>query len=258
MMNAYWQVGQFPAVWHPGLVSSNACPVGEEPASISDSDRDRTSIVENSKEPRASVEPGTCASLTGVDFQPSDADLIAAVRRGDVERFGELVTRYQSKVFATARRHSRREEEVEDVFQEVFLKAFHHLSGFRGDAPFEHWLMRLAIHTCYDFLRRHQRNREHSMTDLSDDERDWLETQSVESAPPGNYVGAAKTLIDKVLEQLSAPNRLIITLLEIEDRSVKEVAELTGWSATLVKVRAFRARIEMRRIIQRMTTKKYL
>lgn len=257
-MSAYWQVGQVSAVWPSGLISSKACRVGGELANFSDSEGDSALIVENSKEPRASVKPATCASLSGVDFQPSDADLIAEVRRGDVERFGELVTRYQSKIFATARRHARREEEVEDIVQEVFLKAFHHLGGFRGDAPFEHWLMRLAIHTCYDFLRRHQRNREHSMTDLSDDERDWLETQSLESAPPGDDVEAAKTLIDKVLAQLSASNRLIITLLEIEDRSVKEVAELTGWSVTLVKVRAFRARIEMRRILQRMTTKKYL
>ena len=69
---------------------------------------------------------------------------------------------------------------------------------------------------------------------------------------------AAKLLVGRVLEQLSPPARLVITLLEIEDRSVKEIAELTGWSVPLVKVRAFRARAEMRKILAKMAKDKYL
>ena len=89
-----------------------------------------------------------------------DLDVIRRVREGDTELFRVIVVRYQNRLFSTARRHSRREEEVQDIVQEVFAKAFHRLNSFRGDEPFEHWLMRLAIHTCYDFLREHQRNRE--------------------------------------------------------------------------------------------------
>ena len=69
---------------------------------------------------------------------------------------------------------------------------------------------------------------------------------------------AARLLVQRVLEELSPPARLVITLLEIEDRSVKEIAELTGWSVPLVKVRAFRARAEMRKLLARIAKDKYL
>ena len=93
-------------------------------------------------------------------MERSDAELIAAVRQGDAASFEPLVERYSPRLFATARRYARRESEVEDVVQEIWLKAFRKLGSFRGDAPFEHWLMRMAVRTCYDFLRGHQRNRE--------------------------------------------------------------------------------------------------
>ena len=93
-------------------------------------------------------------------MERSDAELIAAVLQGDVASFEPLVGKYSPRIFATARRYARRESEIEDIAQEIWLKAFNKLSSFRGDAPFEHWLMRLAVRTCYDFLRSHRRNRE--------------------------------------------------------------------------------------------------
>ena len=191
-------------------------------------------------------------------MDPSDADLIAAALRGDASSFEPLVQKYSPRVFATARRYARRESEVEDIVQEVWLKAFHKLASFRGDAPFEHWLMRLAVRTCYDFLRGHQRNRESSFTDLTEPESDWLDRFVTEPDAASERSEAAKELVARLLEQLSPPARLIITLLEIEDRSVKEIAELTGWSVPLVKVRAFRARAEMKKLVARMARHKYL
>src|SRR4029453_6055134 len=94
---------------------------------------------------------------------------------GDAASFEPLIQKYSPRVFATARRYARRESEVEDIAQEVWLKAFQKLNSFRGEAPFEHWLMRLAVRTCYDFLRAHQRNRETSFSELSDEQSDWLE-----------------------------------------------------------------------------------
>lgn len=187
-----------------------------------------------------------------------DAEHIAAVLQGDAASFEPLVQKYSPRVFATARRYARRESEVEDIVQEVWLKAFSKLASFRGDAPFEHWLMRLAVRTCYDFLRGHQRNRESSFTDLTEPESDWLErfVTAPESASEG--ADAAKQLVARLLEQMSPAARLIITLLEIEDRSVKEIAELTGWSVPLVKVRAFRARAEMKKLLARLARDKYL
>jgi RNA polymerase sigma-70 factor (ECF subfamily) len=187
-----------------------------------------------------------------------DAEWIAAVLNGDAASFEPLVTKYQPRVFATARRYARREDEVEDIVQEVFLKAFQKLSSFRGDAPFEHWLMRLAVRTCYDFLRSHQRNREMSFSDISGGATDWLERLATNPSEADDTAAAARELVQRVLSLLSPPARLVITLLEIEDRSVKEVAELTGWSVPVVKVRAFRARAEMRKRLKKMAREKYL
>lgn len=191
-------------------------------------------------------------------MERTEAELIAAVLKGDTASFEPLIQKYSPRVFATARRYARRESEVEDIAQEVWLKAFHKLNSFRGDAPFEHWLMRLAVRTCYDFLRGHQRNREASFSDLSDPENDWLEHFAVQPESTSEHADAAKQLIERILEQMSPPARLIITLLEIEDRSVKEIATLTGWSVPLVKVRAFRARAEMRKILARLAKEKFL
>ena len=191
-------------------------------------------------------------------MERTDADLIAAVLKGDAASFEPLVEKYSPRIFATARRYARRESEVEDIVQEVWLKAYQKLASFRGDAPFEHWLMRLAVRTCYDFLRGHQRNREATFSDLTEPEEDWLEHFGSQPDSASEQADAARQLIERIMEQLSPPARLIITLLEIEDRSVKEISQLTGWSVPLVKVRAFRARAEMRKVLARIATDKYL
>jgi RNA polymerase sigma-70 factor (ECF subfamily) len=188
----------------------------------------------------------------------TEAELIAAVLRGDSASFEPLVERYSPRVFATARRYARRDSEVEDIVQEVWLKAFQKLGSFRGEAPFEHWLMRLAVRTCYDFLRGHQRNRESSFSELSEPENDWLERFVQQPETAGEDSEAARMLVERLLEELSPPARLIITLLELEDRPVKEIAKLTGWSVPLVKVRAFRARAEMRKVLRRIAKERYM
>lgn len=187
-----------------------------------------------------------------------DADLIQAVRAGRIESFEPLVRKYSPRLFATARRYARREDEVEDIVQEVWTKAYRKLGTFRGEAPFEHWLMRLAVRTCYDFLRQHQRSRERNFSELSEPEQDWLERFVSESQSEGDDAAAARQLVERILSALSPPARLVITLQEIEGRSVKEIAALTGWSIPLVKVRAFRARAEMRKCLAKIAHEKYL
>jgi len=191
-------------------------------------------------------------------MERTEAELIAAVLKGDAGSFEPLVEKYSARVFATARRYARRESEVEDIVQEVWVKAFQKLRSFRGEAPFEHWLMRLAVRTCYDFLRGHQRNRETSFSELTEAEDDWLDRFVNQPDSANEKADAARMLVERVMEELSPAARLVITLLEIEDRSVKEISKLTGWSVPLVKVRAFRARAEMRKIVARIAKEKYL
>jgi RNA polymerase sigma-70 factor (ECF subfamily) len=191
-------------------------------------------------------------------MERTEAELIAAAVKGDTASFEPLIQKYSPRVFATARRYARLEREVEDIVQEIWIKAFQKLGSFRGDAPFEHWLMRMAVRTCYDFLRAHQRNRESAFTEISEPEDDWLERFAAAPESVSDQADAAKQLVGRILEEMSPAGRLIITLLEIEDRTVKEISELTGWSVPLVKVRAFRARAEMRKILARLTKDKYL
>ena len=148
------------------------------------------------------------ADLPEVAPMKSDSELIAAVLRGDSESFESLIRKYQPRVFATARRYARREDEVEDIVQEIFIKAFQKLSSYRGDAPFEHWLMRLAVHTCYDFLRMHQRKKENSFGELSTEENDWLEHFVAEPSADLEKVAAAKALVDKGVsaEMITVPD----------------------------------------------------
>ena len=191
-------------------------------------------------------------------MERTEAELIAAVLKGDSASFEPLVQKYSPRVFATARRYARRDSEVEDIAQEVWLKAFDKLKSFRSEAPFEHWLMRMTVRVCYDFLRGHQRNREASFSEISEPEEDWLDRFVADPSSAAEDADAAKLLLDRVMDKLSPQARLVITMLEIEDRSVKEIAKITGWSVALVKVRAFRARGEMRKILARMTQEKYL
>jgi RNA polymerase sigma-70 factor (ECF subfamily) len=188
----------------------------------------------------------------------TDAELIAAVLRGHTVSFEPLVKKYSPRVFATARRYARRDSEVEDIVQEVWIKAFQKLGSFRGDSPFEHWLMRMTVRVCYDFLRGHQRNRELAFSELTESEEGWLNQIGTDVTEDADSAAAARQLVERLLEQLTPAARLLITMLEIEERSVKEISRLTGWSVPLVKVRAFRARAEMKKCLARMARGKYM
>ena len=189
---------------------------------------------------------------------PTDKELIAEVLEGNPESFEPLVVKYQPRVFAIARRYARREDEVEDIVQTVFMKAYSKLSSYRGDAPFEHWLMRTATFTCYDFLRKHQRNREWNATDLSTEENEWLENVGEDTTEKEANQSAAKALVDRLLESLKPDDRMIITMLDLEQKSVKEIAKLTDFTESIVKVRAHRAREKMKKILATLAPEKYL
>ena len=197
------------------------------------------------------------ASGINCEVDTTEKELVAEVLDGHPDSFEPLVVKYQPRVFAIARRYARREDEVEDIVQTVFIKAYSKLSSFRGDAPFEHWLMRMATFTCYDFLRKHQRNREWNATDLSNEENDWLENVGEESTAKTDR-NAAKALVDKLLDGLKPVDRHIIILLDLEGKSVKEIAELTNLSESNVKVKAHRARDKMKKLLTKIVPEKYL
>jgi RNA polymerase sigma-70 factor (ECF subfamily) len=170
---------------------------------------------------------------------PSDERLIQSTLTGDDEAFVVLVARYRSRVFGIAARFARNDHELDDVCQEVFIKAYHNLGKYRAEAPFEHWLSRVAVRACYDLLRKTRHERAQVTLD-------GIDIRIEDNVGPAR----AKEVLDWALAKLSPEERVVITLLEIEEKTVREIAGLTGWSEANVKVRAFRARQKLKEILE--------
>ena len=179
-----------------------------------------------------------------------DRFMVLAARAGDMSAFSGLVAIYKSRIFGISGKYARNHHELEDLAQDIFIKAWKGLPSYRGDAPFEHWLMRLAVRACYDFLRKNRSRREKEVS------RDAL----LESGHAGlDGIGAPEAAeetealleVRGAMAKLAPKEQLVLTLLELEERPVREVAELTGWSETNVKVRAFRARQSLKKYILR-------
>ena len=175
---------------------------------------------------------------------PSDERLIKATLSGNDEAFSELVLRYKQKIFRLAARFVRDNDELDDICQEAFIKAYQNLKKFRGDAPFEHWITKIAVNVRYDMLRKQSRKRDNVPLDS-------VAFSIGEPQSPSNSSGnEAWDVLKNALAKLRPEERLVITLLNLEENSVRETAALTGWSEANVKVRAFRARKELKRILE--------
>ena len=186
----------------------------------------------------------------------TDEELVGIVVGGDVDCFEELITRYQSRVFGMARKYFRNESDAEDVVQTIFTKTFQKLSSYKGTAPFEHWFMRLSVNTCYDALRRKRNRPDQTISDMLFDDESWQDRlDKIPEASDREEQEQARELVHTVLDQVSDRARIVLTLQELEGRTIKEIAEITGWSESLVKVQAFRARKEMRAAVERFLSR---
>jgi len=188
--------------------------------------------------------------------EKEDGELVKHVLAGDDTAFAVLVERYRARVFSTASRFARNGSELDDLAQDIFIRIWKGLKTYRADAPFEHWLMTVTVRTCYDFLRKNRKRREREV--LVD------EMPSTTSSISGDGMFSSEApdekqrrqreaweVVQGLMEKLNEKERLVITLMELEEKSVKEVAGLTGWSESNVKVRAYRARNKMREIFEK-------
>jgi RNA polymerase sigma-70 factor (ECF subfamily) len=177
-------------------------------------------------------------------IEPSDESLVKAACIGDDRAFTQLVVRHKRRVFGLAARFTRSSDELEDICQDVFIKAYENLHSFRNEAPFEHWLIRIAVRVCQDALRR--KKREKSWTHIDES---GLEIRDF-AGEARDDARQARELLAVALARLKPDERLIITLLELEQMSVREIAAATGWSEANVKVRGFRARQSLKRVLE--------
>jgi RNA polymerase sigma-70 factor (ECF subfamily) len=187
-------------------------------------------------------------------------ELARSARAGDESAFEEIMRRYSPRVFHFASRFFRQRSLVEEAAQEVFLKAFTELDNFEGRGSMEGWLTRITTNTCLNLLRRAKRRPELTVSDLTEDETSWLDSNMGAAAAERHQSSersmVAADLTARVLQTLSPDDQLVLTLIDGEDNSVRDVVKMTGWSESKVKVQAFRARRRMREAVEKLLARK--
>jgi RNA polymerase sigma-70 factor (ECF subfamily) len=178
----------------------------------------------------------------------SDGELVHLVRQGDESAFELIFERHKRRVTAIAGRFFQ--EHAEDILQECFIRAYLALPDFldRGEGSFAAWLSKIAFNSCYDELRRRGRRRESPVSELSESESQAIRGLTTDFASIESTT-VSRDLANRLLGHLSAEDRVVLVLLDVEGLSVSEIAEIMGWSAAKVKIRAFRARSHLRRIL---------
>ena len=184
------------------------------------------------------------------------AGCLALVRDRDQAAARALVEHLYPLVIRIVRAHLPRRVAEEDLAQDIFLKMFSRLEQYQGAVPFPHWVSRIAVTTCIDQLRAQKRRPEFRWADLSEGEADVLDAvMTNENDVEAGDALAARELVHKLLDQLKPDDRMVIQLLDLEQKTIAEISELTGWSQSLVKVRAFRARRKLQKLFQELEQK---
>jgi len=187
----------------------------------------------------------------------SDAGaLVNAALQNDDEAARKLVRRLYPLVARIVRAHRPRRTAEEDICQMIFIKVFQKLSQFSGNVPLEHWVSRVAVNTCLNQIESERVRPEVRQADLSVEEQAVIENlkSSTNELPPDQRF-ASRQLVEHLLATLKPVERLAIDLLYLQGRSVEEIRKITGWSAALVKVRAFRARQKMKQQLVKISAK---
>lgn len=178
------------------------------------------------------------------DTVVSDADRrdIQACLNGREEAYAGLVKRYEGQIASQMWRFSRDPTVCEELVQDVFVEAYFGLRGYRGDAPFVQWLRRIATRVGYRYWRKEKRRQ----LDVSFAEWDVAAPQDDPMDP-----GRAGQVLHALLARLPPADRLVLTLMYLEECSIDEIGVRTGWNRAMVKMRAYRARKKLKKIAER-------
>jgi RNA polymerase sigma-70 factor (ECF subfamily) len=182
--------------------------------------------------------------------------LVKAALQNDDEAARELVRRLYPLVARIVHAHRPRRTAEEDICQMIFIKVFQKLSQFSGKVPLEHWVSRVAVNTCLNQIQSEKVRPEVRHADLSVEEQAVIENlaNSTGEVPPDQQL-SSRQLVEHLLTALRPVERLAIDLLYLQGRSVEEIRKITGWSAALVKVRAFRARQKMKQQLAKISAR---
>jgi RNA polymerase sigma-70 factor, ECF subfamily len=181
----------------------------------------------------------------------SDSEIVKQVLDGNVNAFESLMLRYREHVLRIAKKHVPNSE-VEEMAQEAFIRAYQSLSGYKGKGDFKQWLASITVRTCYDYWRRTYRSKEVSMSTLTERHQKWLEeviTDQPEPSCEDDNLQEATELLKWAMGKLTAEDRMVVELIHLEGLSGKEAADLLGWSVANIKVRAFRSRNKLKKLL---------
>lgn len=170
-------------------------------------------------------------------------DLIQKAQSGDDGAFNQIVGVYRKRIFGTVSRLIGRQEDVEDVAQEVFLRLYYSLDQLRTPEVFEPWLYRLTVNASYDYLRKQRRRNESRMADLS--EQQVVMADAAAGGRSNNEEQRrlqVKEFVHSLLDSVSDEDRALLMLKEVEGLSIKELEQIYGVKENALKVRLFRAR----------------
>ncbi len=180
-----------------------------------------------------------------------EAALIERLKNGDQEAAASLVQRLLPTILKCIRRRLPRWASEEDLVQTVFAKVFSHLHQFSGSVPLEHWVARIAVNTSLNYIDHESVRPELRMSDLSEEHEAVLLNSACAPADDENQ-NYAREAMELLLAQLKPEERMIVFLLHIEQRSTREISEMTGLSISSIKVKAFRTRHKMQRLGRRL------
>jgi RNA polymerase sigma-70 factor (ECF subfamily) len=197
----------------------------------------------------------TVSTQAGVD----ESILVARAREGDTRAFGELVRRYEGKIFRLAQHVTQNREDAEDVLQETFLKAYEHLDQFKGDSKFYTWIVRIAVNQALMKLRRRKTDKSVSLDETIDTGEDTItrEIAAWDEDPEQRFSREELgQILDTAVDSLEPPYRSVFVLRDIEELSTEETAEALNLSVPAVKSRLLRARLQLREKLTRYFKRK--
>jgi RNA polymerase sigma-70 factor (ECF subfamily) len=185
--------------------------------------------------------------------------IVAKAQAGDAEAFGELMNRYQNKIYRLAKNITQNDEDAEDVLQEAFLKAYEHLDGFQGNSKFYTWIVRIAVNEALMKLRKRRGDRTVPLDEPVDTGEEMVNREVAvwDDNPEQRYSREEiQTILNEAVEGLKPDFRTVFVLRDIEELSTEETAEALGISIPAVKSRLLRARLALREKLTRKFKRK--
>jgi RNA polymerase sigma-70 factor (ECF subfamily) len=171
-------------------------------------------------------------------------DDIRQSQQGDSDAYHRLIKRHQSHVGKLLWRFTRDKNCHEELMQETFVQAYFSLPTYKVRAPFEHWLTRIATRVGYRFWKQHQKHQHVTLLENEWDNLANTETQDIEPQE-------AAEIVHRLLSQLPARDRLVLTLRYLEQCDITETARRTGWSSAMVKVQTYRAKQKLKKLAEK-------